>query len=431
MRVIVVVLVAASVASAQPTYVVQELIPLPGLYPIATVHDVSSDGRAVGRTWKDEGGFVFNHHAVLWSADGQPQDLGDDGVWSEAFGISATGYVAGRHDVLGALWTGRTRQPLPPLPGGLGSQAFDVDDAGVAVGVSYVDGGTIAVRWTDGVAEALTGANTQSWAFEVNGAGQAVGRRDDLHREAMLWEGDGFTVLPDLGESFASATNISEGGIISGGALDESQRVVPILWAAGTFAITRLPEPADAIATNVWDVNDDGLAVGQACLSFDCESSRAVLWEGGNVHDLNDLIPADSGWTLSTASAISENGEIVGSGGFPEGGPSIRAFKLTPVLTDVGDLPVDRTGVVVTPNPLRGSAEIRFASRHDGPATLRVHDLAGRLVASRVFERLPAGAHAMAWRDLVGSARLPSGVYLLRVARPGESPAAVRVAVLR
>jgi hypothetical protein len=36
------------------------------------------------------------------------------------------------------------------------------------------------------------------------------------------------------------------------------------------------------------------------------DNYKAVFWEEGNLADLNDLIPSDSGWTLQMARDINE-----------------------------------------------------------------------------------------------------------------------------
>jgi len=55
----------------------------------------------------------------------------------------------------------------------------------------------------------------------------------------------------------------------------------------------------------------------------------ALLWKGGKLYDLNDLIPKDSGWeNLSSARDINDRGQIVGEG--MKGGEA-HAFLLTPV----------------------------------------------------------------------------------------------------
>ena len=49
---------------------------------------------------------------------------------------------------------------------------------------------------------------------------------------------------------------------------------------------------------------------------------------GGAVIDLNDMIPANSGWTLLTATGINDQAQIVGYGINPSG--ALQAYELTP-----------------------------------------------------------------------------------------------------
>jgi uncharacterized membrane protein len=429
---------AVSHAGAESEYDIEQLQPLPGLFPLTAVHDLDDAGRAVGRTWKEESVGVQNHHAVLWSAPSEPIDLGDNGRWSEARGISATGLIAGRHDVpagmRGALWTPQGRQTLPPLPGQPASEAYDVDDAGVAVGVSLISSTDVtAVRWVNGVPSALPGANGTSWAVAVNGSGQAVGQRDAWpERHAMLWEGQTFTVLPDLGGDFAWATNVSEGGTICGGSFDASSQIVAVLWDAETLQITPLPGPGFGAYTRVRDVNDQGVAVGEVCLSIECEpgDSRALVWRDGAVHDLNTLIPPGSGWTLWSATAVNESGEIVCVGA-QNGFVSPRGFKLTPRgATSVADAGRATASLALSPNPTRGEGEISWTSPARADVTLSLLDVRGRRLASRRLEALPAGT-ARATLASLAPPNLASGVYVLELRRGDGAVEAVRVTLVR
>ena len=57
-------------------------------------------------------------------------------------------------------------------------------------------------------------------------------------------------------------------------------------------------------------------------------SNDAVLYSNGTLADLNTLIDPSSGWHLSSAAAINDNGWIVGDGVNPSG--QQEAFLLIP-----------------------------------------------------------------------------------------------------
>jgi probable HAF family extracellular repeat protein len=69
--------------------------------------------------------------------------------------------------------------------------------------------------------------------------------------------------------------------------------------------------------------------VGSSNTSGDA-ASHAFLYSGSKMYDLNDLIPAGSGWELIEAAGINDAGQIAGVGS--HNGNS-RAFLLTPALT--------------------------------------------------------------------------------------------------
>ena len=72
-------------------------------------------------------------------------------------------------------------------------------------------------------------------------------------------------------------------------------------------------------------INDAGTIVGYG--SDDVNGSHALLWDDGQVYNLNTLIPADSGWTLEAAYSIDTVGDIVGIG---ELDGQLQGFELTP-----------------------------------------------------------------------------------------------------
>ena len=73
-------------------------------------------------------------------------------------------------------------------------------------------------------------------------------------------------------------------------------------------------------------INDRGQVVGYADTGGD---GHAFLYANGTMTDLNNLISPTSGWVLATASAVNNNGWIVGCGDDPSGGNG-EMFLLTP-----------------------------------------------------------------------------------------------------
>ena len=79
---------------------------------------------------------------------------------------------------------------------------------------------------------------------------------------------------------------------------------------------------------SIFDINNSGQIVGHARTDGGT-GPRAVLWENGVFYDLNDLIPADSGYELHIASAINDEGQIAAIAEIMGG--TYRAVLLTPV----------------------------------------------------------------------------------------------------
>lgn len=74
-----------------------------------------------------------------------------------------------------------------------------------------------------------------------------------------------------------------------------------------------------------------------------------------------------------------------------------------------------------TPNPFNPATTIRFTLPASGRVTVRVFDVAGRLVRTLVDEERPAGAQAVEWNGCdAGGRAAPSGVYFFQVRHAGK-----------
>ena len=83
------------------------------------------------------------------------------------------------------------------------------------------------------------------------------------------------------------------------------------------------------------------------------------------------------------------------------------------------------------PNPFNPSTRIAFELPVDGHAILRIHDLAGRLVATLVNSELPSGPHSVVWRGRNQSgANVASGIYFANLTT-AEGGVAKRMMLIR
>jgi probable HAF family extracellular repeat protein len=77
-------------------------------------------------------------------------------------------------------------------------------------------------------------------------------------------------------------------------------------------------------------INNSGTVVGWSYLA-DNYTTHAFAWTAsGGLQDLNNLIPANSGWVLMYANGINASGQIVGTGTI---NTLTHAFLLTPTAS--------------------------------------------------------------------------------------------------
>jgi len=167
---------------------------------------------------------------------------------------------------------------------------------------------------------------------DMNEARRIVGEATDgLGRDhAFLWRNG---VIQDLHVTsgvpgFVSEANaINESGTAVGGAdfvVDGIQLEEAAMWLPDG-KLVQLPNLGGQQST-CRDINRRGDVVGFSTTATN--DLRAMLWRDGVGHDLNDLLPKNSGWTLLVANAISDDGYVVGEGVINGG---IRAFILEPL----------------------------------------------------------------------------------------------------
>jgi len=220
---------------------------------------------------------------------------------------------------------GVTMTSIGPAKGG--SQAEDVNDAGLVVGST----GSRAFLWTPAQPRGTAGTmqdlgtlgGTGAYAKAINNSGHVVGGTGDAAgvSRPFLWTNTGG--MQDLGLApnwtWATAMDINESGHVAGFAgTDVGDRAA--LWTVsvnaggmvqvlGRESLGTLPDGANSVA---FTVNNLGQAVGWAHYSAS-GPNRAVLWTrtptGWMIEDLG-VLPGDHG---SAAYGINDQGQVVGS----------------------------------------------------------------------------------------------------------------------
>ncbi|MDO9171217.1 MAG: C25 family cysteine peptidase [bacterium] len=93
-----------------------------------------------------------------------------------------------------------------------------------------------------------------------------------------------------------------------------------------------------------------------------------------------------------------------------------------PTGADDGELPSRLVLDQNRPNPFNPATEIRFSVPRRTAVSLKVYDLAGRVVRTLVAGELEGGEHAAVWRgDDDAGARAPSGLYVYRLTADGAT----------
>ncbi|HUR97846.1 MAG TPA: carboxypeptidase-like regulatory domain-containing protein [Pyrinomonadaceae bacterium] len=334
---------------------------------------VSNAGIAVGRsvrtgaaqafTWTQGGGIV-----------GLPNIAGrafcvSNGANDNAVVVGTCAATLFGTNRLPVIWQAGAVSQLPLPAGETLGDANDVNTAGVAVG--SINAGSLqrAAVYSGNTATVITqttsGGSFFVTAFGVNDSGRVVGQGIDPNNAArnvgMVFDiGSSSAVevgaLP--GMNGALAFGVGNGGHVVGSSMMNQGSGTPFIWTQGGGMVA-IPFPAGTTQGSARAVNSTGWAVGTASSAF----AIPFLYDGTNTYRLADLIPAGTGWDLSTntsssALGISDARVIVGTGVF---NGATHAYAMVPVAANVsvsgrvltaGGLPMRGATLTITGNNL-------------------------------------------------------------------------------
>ena len=360
--------VAAEPAAAKTVYTVTDLGTLGGN---TIARDINNSSQVAGQSQNTSGQL----RAFFWE-NGQMTNLGTlGGPTSAGRGINGSGQVVGFSRIsstnnqmrafLAEKGAGGTMSMtnLGTLTGFSSSEAWHINDSGVAVGRSYNNSSQgRAVLWENGQIKNLgislnpsEDPDPYSEAWGNNNLGQVVGESGNVDQQAQAFLYDDTGEVTNLGAlldrsvfPYSEAMGINDSGKVVGWSYRPTTNNPPstppgpegraFLYEKGADGGARVAplNPLDGdLYSRARDIDESGRVVGwsRGVEGNEAEQFSAVLWEGEQVIDLNGMIPANSGWDLVDAYAINERGQIVGSA-FRDGNVSqLRGFLLTPDTT--------------------------------------------------------------------------------------------------
>jgi len=261
---------------------------------------------------------------------------------SIAFGMNDRDQVAGASgpNVDGyyhaILWDRGIVHDLGTLPGLTDSEAFMVNNIGIVIGDCWNENVEVdvAVYWYRGQIFPLPPLNEGDFSLPhgINDWGQIVGQSgpDWEYNHAVLWRlfpKPSVMDLGTLGGDSSSSYAINNCGQIVGLAQTATGDWHPALWDRD--GITDLENFGDDSIGVAFAINNCGQIVGLSGVDWsDMTTHHALLWEKGQMVNLETQIPGNSGWVLQEALGINDRGQISGIG-LHNG--ETRAFLLTPI----------------------------------------------------------------------------------------------------
>jgi len=346
---------------------------------------------------------------VLWK-DGMAINLGtlDGGYESQAMAVNNSGQVVGiasnlisyadsflrkKTQARAFLWENGVLQDLGTLPGGTDAMALFINEPGQIVGQSYSANSTVppavgcndspltlyAFIWQEGQMTDLgTLGGNCTFPYSLNNHGQVVGQSNlagDITSHPFLWQREKMKDLGTLGGTYGFAEWLNDAGTVVGSATnDGDQALLAFRWEKTTMTnLGALPGNACSAADAI---NSAGQIVGgsgfyDAPYEPACTDpvEHAVLWDNGQIFDLNAFVPPGTDLTLTEAFFINDRGEISGIGTLSNGDQ--HTFLLIPCDENHPDVE-GCNGLVdaVAPTP-PSAAVIMHESTTQTPGALR------------------------------------------------------------
>jgi probable HAF family extracellular repeat protein len=291
-----------------PTHAFREA-PSGGIQDLGVISGFDSSSGTGINIYGDVAGTAFNargvSHAFRITRVHGPEDLGTLPGGSSSFATALNGgavVTGGATTSYGATHAFLGGGPgmlvdLGTLPGGGYSVGNAINDADLVAGTASTSYGALHAFRSEPGLRGLQDLGTLPGGD--SSAGNAINARGDVAGDS--------TVVGGAHHAFLATVDTRVGGMIDLGLLP------------------------GAVESFAYGLNDQDAVVGSALIAG--AGAHAFLWRpGGMMLDLNQLIPADSGWTLQVATGIDDDGRVTGYGTVDG---QVHAFRLDPRPTAV------------------------------------------------------------------------------------------------
>ena len=251
-------------------------------------------------------------------------------------------------------------------PSESGASANGISDSGIIAGEEIrLQNGLEAGYWTITGGAVVLGGEWQGydWAVAANDGGTIIGdlgADGTTGQQALMWASPGYeeSVLPALECDGCARADVSANGINTGGTIvghsvygigmGSAENVLAVEWQSGT--ITTLGSLQDSGTSDADAINDGGDIVGGSRVgSATGAPTHAFLIHDGMMTDLGSL----AGDVNSSAASINDAGQIVGTS--DDGNNTSRAF-----LYEGGQM-YDLNALIAPTDPLIGQVALQSA----------------------------------------------------------------------
>lgn len=384
-------------------------------------YGINNAGRVTGRA-RDSAG---NSRAFITSAN-TAINPGTDlipllsgGVYNIGTEINATGQVAGYGGVSGGdrafRYNSGTNTTINPSKGDW-SYAEGINDLGQVVGGSSTQNGsgspTVAFLYsgTTLINLPFLTSGGYSFAYSINSAGKVVGYSETtaFQEHAYIWTPNvnngtvgSMQDIGALGGGYSYAYGINDQGHVVG----QASLVGDI--ASHAFLRTIGPGLLDlgtlgGLNSEAKAINESGQVVGN---SDTASGQRGFLYLDGTMQNLNSLLPAGSGWTITNAEGINDSMQIVGYGTNSLG--QTRAYLMTALPT----WKIDADGIWspsanwYAGTPVGAAKEVRFTNAITQARTVTIDSAitVGHIVLDNANRYTIAGSNTLSFSGNPGS----------------------------